>query len=121
VTIPFTVDKRLSLMMRITMQDKDALMPDASRLQGALDRHDIQDTISRYSLGQDAHQGEDSDVLQQWDDIFAADGKVDFSVAGVAHRLLSRVGEMDARGRSPFTLDNIRDQPGQRRAFDSMP
>jgi hypothetical protein len=64
------------------MQDKDSLMLDANRLQGALDRHDIQDTISRYSLGQDAHQGEDSDVLQQWDDTFAADGTVDFSVAG---------------------------------------
>jgi hypothetical protein len=64
------------------MQDKDASIPDASRLQSALDRQDIQDTISRYSLGQDAHQGEDSDVLQQWDETFASDGTVNFSAAG---------------------------------------
>jgi hypothetical protein len=51
-------------------------------LQGLLDRQDIQDTISRYSLGQDSHQGQDSNILQQWDDTFAKDGRVDYSVAG---------------------------------------
>ena len=55
---------------------------DASDLQQVLDRQNIQDTISRYSLGQDAHQGIDSNILQQWDETFAANGSVDYSVAG---------------------------------------
>ena len=36
-------------------------------MQKLLDRKDIQDTISRYSLGQDSHQGKDSNILQQWE------------------------------------------------------
>jgi hypothetical protein len=55
---------------------------DASVLQKLLDRQDIQDTISRYSMGQDAHQGQDSNILEQWNDTFAPDGTVDYSVAG---------------------------------------
>jgi hypothetical protein len=47
-----------------------------------LDRQQIQDTIARYSLGQDAHQGDDSGVLEQWDQVFTHDGTVDFSAAG---------------------------------------
>jgi hypothetical protein len=64
------------------MQDKDASKLDVSSLRKVLDRQDIQDTISRYSMGQDAHQGEDSNILQQWDETFAANGTVDYSVAG---------------------------------------
>jgi hypothetical protein len=51
-------------------------------LQWLLDRHEIQDTISRYSLGQDSHQGKDSGILEQWDKTFTADARVDYSVAG---------------------------------------
>ena len=51
-------------------------------LQQLLDRQDIQDTISRYSQGQDSHQGEDSNILEQWDITFAKDGTVDYSAAG---------------------------------------
>jgi hypothetical protein len=51
-------------------------------LRGLLDRLDIQDTIARYSLGQDSHLGADSGVLEQWDEIFPEDGTVDYSVAG---------------------------------------
>jgi len=47
-----------------------------------LDRQQIQDTIARYSLGQDSHQDADSAVLQQWDEVFTEDGTVDYSVAG---------------------------------------
>jgi len=47
-----------------------------------LDRQQIQDTIARYSLGQDSHQNADSAVLQQWDEVFTEDGTVDYSVAG---------------------------------------
>ncbi len=41
-------------------------------------------SISRYSLGQDSHQGKDSNILQQWDETFSDDGKVDYSAAGGA-------------------------------------
>jgi hypothetical protein len=51
-------------------------------LQVLLDRQDIQDTISRYSLGQDSHQDRDSGILQQWDEVFTEDGTVDYQVAG---------------------------------------
>jgi|SRR6187402_309213 len=52
------------------------------KLQYLLDRLDIQDTLARYSLGQDSHQGKDSNILEQWDETFAPDAKVDYSVAG---------------------------------------
>lgn len=52
------------------------------QLQYALDRIDIQDVIARYSLGQDMHQGEDTNILEQWDRTFSPDGEVDYSAAG---------------------------------------
>jgi hypothetical protein len=64
------------------MNDKIGPTLDFSALQKLLDRQDIQDTISRYSMGQDAHQGDDSRILQQWDETFAPNGAVDYSVAG---------------------------------------
>ena len=64
------------------MQDRARYELDAESLQKVLDRQDIQDTISRYSMGQDAHQGEDASILQQWDETFAPNGTVDYSVAG---------------------------------------
>jgi hypothetical protein len=33
-----------------------------------LDVQDIQDTIFRYSLGQDSHFGNDPNILRQWDE-----------------------------------------------------
>jgi hypothetical protein len=67
----------------ITVPNKEAVTVDSGvLLQKLLDRQDIQDTIARYSLGQDSHQGQDSNILQQWDDTFSEDGKVDYSVAG---------------------------------------
>ncbi|BEU27498.1 nuclear transport factor 2 family protein [Paraburkholderia sp. 22B1P] len=47
-----------------------------------LDRIDIQDVIARYSLGQDSHQGEDGNILEQWDKTFSLDAQVDYSAAG---------------------------------------
>jgi hypothetical protein len=64
---------------RIDMNDTTSLTPE---LQYLLDRQDIQDTISRYSLGQDSHQGKDSNILDQWDETFTSDGRVDYRVAG---------------------------------------
>lgn len=64
------------------MEHKDPSTLDATALQRLSDRLDIQDTISRYSLGQDAHQGANSNILEQWDETFATDGRVDFSAAG---------------------------------------
>ena len=52
------------------------------RLQHLLDRQDIQDTIARYSLGQDSHQGNDSNILEQWDETFSENARVDYSAAG---------------------------------------
>src|SRR5882762_7800627 len=65
------------------VQNKETLTADNGVLiQKMLDRQDIQDTISRYSVGQDGHQGRDSGILQEWDETFSDDGKVDFSAAG---------------------------------------
>ena len=47
-----------------------------------LDRLEIQDVLTRYGLGQDTHQAGDNDVLEQWDEVFAPDATVDYSVAG---------------------------------------
>src|SRR5882724_7031905 len=64
------------------MQSKEVSNTDAANMmQGLLDRQAIQDTISRYSLGQDSHQGEDSGILQQWDETFSGTGTVDYSAA----------------------------------------
>jgi hypothetical protein len=54
----------------------------ANMMQGLLDRQAIQDVISCYSLGQDSHQGEDSAILQQWEETFSETGTVDYSAAG---------------------------------------
>src|SRR5260370_11227026 len=54
----------------------------ANMMEGLLDRQAIQDVISCYSLGQDSHQGEDSAILQQWEETFSETGTVDYSAAG---------------------------------------
>lgn len=65
------------------MQHTETLTADSNAaLQKVLDRVDIQDTIARYSLGQDSHQGNDSNILLQWDETFSTDGRVDYSAAG---------------------------------------
>jgi hypothetical protein len=51
-------------------------------LRSLCDRQDIVDLIARYALGQDSHQGDDKNVLEQWDDIFAPDAITDYSSAG---------------------------------------
>jgi hypothetical protein len=55
---------------------------DDDRVQQLLDRQDIQDTISRYSQGQDSHQGDDANIREQWDEVFTDDAVTDYSVAG---------------------------------------
>jgi len=64
------------------MQDQAPKSLSEGDLRTVMDRLGIQDTISRYSMGQDAHQGEDSNILQQWNDTFSPDGSVDYSAAG---------------------------------------
>jgi SnoaL-like domain len=65
------------------MQSEEVSSADvANMMQGLLDRQAIQDVISCYSLGQDSHQGEDSAILQQWEETFSETGTVDYSVAG---------------------------------------
>lgn len=47
----------------------------------ALDIVEIQAVISLYSMGQDSHQGDDDNILEQWDQVFTPDGTTDYSVA----------------------------------------
>jgi SnoaL-like domain len=75
------------------MNDTTSLTPE---LQYLLDRQDIQDTISRYSLGQDSHQGKDSNILDQWDETFTSDGRVDYRGRRWSGRLVSRSCFVDA-------------------------
>jgi hypothetical protein len=72
-------------------------------LRTLLDRQEIQDTIARYSLGQDSHQDRDKGILQQWDEVFTKDGTVDYSVAGApkgSYRDLAKWmrGDLDTPG-----------------------
>src|SRR6218665_2581800 len=53
------------------------------RLQYIMDRIQIQDTISRYAVGQDSHQGDDVNILNEWNETFTEDAQVDYSVTGV--------------------------------------
>jgi hypothetical protein len=50
-------------------------------LRYVLDRFEIQDLVARYGLGQDLHQN-DGNVSEEWNDVFAPDATVDYSVAG---------------------------------------
>jgi hypothetical protein len=52
------------------------------RLRYLLDRAEIQDLVTRYGLGQDLHQDGDDNVLEHWDEVFAPDATVDYSVTG---------------------------------------
>jgi hypothetical protein len=75
------------------MQSEEVSSADvANMMQGLLDRQAIQDVISCYSLGQDSHQGEDSAILQQWEETFSETGTVDYSAAG------GTVGDENTKG-----------------------
>lgn len=52
------------------------------KVQYVLDRFEIQDVITRYSFGQDLHQGSDSNVLDIWKDVFTPDAVLDYRAAG---------------------------------------
>jgi SnoaL-like protein len=54
-----------------------------ARVQYLADRIEIQDVIARYGLGQDLHENGDNNVLEQWDDVFTADGVANYSSTGV--------------------------------------
>jgi len=56
--------------------------PAARTMLMLLDHHDIQNVIARYALGQDRHQGDDSNVLEDWDQVFTEDAITDYSAAG---------------------------------------
>lgn len=47
-----------------------------------MDRIEIQDTISRYSYGQDSQQGAGGDLMPAWSETFTEGGEVDYSAAG---------------------------------------
>lgn len=71
------------------------------RLQYLTDRIEIQDLVSRYGLGQDLHQNGDNDVLAEWDEVFAPESTVDYSVTGAP-----------LTGISPRELADIMRRPG---------
>ena len=56
-------------------------MSEAS-LQYVLDRFEIQDTIARYTEGQDTHQGDDGNIREQWDNVFDDDAVIDYTTGG---------------------------------------
>ena len=53
------------------------------KVQYLFDRIAIQDTIAIYSLGQDTHQGDDRNVLEQWKNTFTPNATIDFTVFGI--------------------------------------
>jgi len=76
-----------------TMKTTNEPTASEAQLRYLLDRIDILDTIARYSQGQDSHQGSDDNILEQWDEVFTEDSKIDYSVAGAPlgnHRDLAR-------------------------------
>lgn len=52
------------------------------KVQHLMDRFEIQDVITRYSFGQDLHQGDDNDVGEIWKDVFTQDAILDYRDAG---------------------------------------
>ena len=63
--------------------EKKIKMDLEKKVQYLYDRIAIQDTIAMYSLGQDTHQGDDRNVLEQWKTAFTPDATVDFTVFGI--------------------------------------
>jgi hypothetical protein len=73
-----------------------------------LDRQEIQDVIARYALGQDSHQGNDSEIRQQWDEVFTTDGTADYSASGApagSYRDLALW--MRGDGKTPGRMDSF--------------
>ncbi len=52
------------------------------KVQRVLDRFEIQDVITKYSFGQDLHQGDDNNILDTWKDVFTEDAILDYRAAG---------------------------------------
>ncbi|ABY29165.1 nuclear transport factor 2 family protein [Methylorubrum extorquens] len=50
-----------------------------------LDRVEIQDKVSLYGLGQDLHQADNpnKNILEQWNDLFTPDARIDISDLGM--------------------------------------
>ncbi|CAM3940879.1 nuclear transport factor 2 family protein [Bordetella muralis] len=61
-----------------------------------LDRIEIEDKVSLYGLGQDLHQAgaENKNVLEQWNDLFTPDAKIDLSSLGLKTYDLQEYGEL---------------------------
>lgn len=51
-------------------------------VQYVMDRFAIQDVITKYSFGQDLHQGDDSNVIETWKEVFTEDAVLDYRAAG---------------------------------------
>ncbi|WP_343667964.1 nuclear transport factor 2 family protein [Chitinophaga sp.] len=51
-------------------------------LQYLMDRFAIQDVITKYSFGQDLHQGNDNNILDTWKDVFTDNAVLDYRAAG---------------------------------------
>jgi len=84
-------------------------MDTTKKIQYLLDRFEIQDTIMRYAIGQDSHQGDDRNILEQWKDVFTEDAVLDYSVTGVEpcsyqELALSMRGDEKTKGRMNATF-----------------
>ena len=69
-----------------------------------LDRIEIQDVLARYAAGQDSHQGDDYQILAEWDRVFAPDATVDYTQAGpgfgkFSYQELAKVMRGDENGK----------------------
>lgn len=82
-----------------------------NQLRYLLDRIEIQDVILRYAIGQDSHQGDDGNILEQWDEVFTPDAVVDFTQSGLikgSYKDLAKVmrGISEQPGFMPTTFTN---------------
>lgn len=77
-------------------------------LQYVLDRFEIQDVITRYSFGQDMHQGDDSNILETWKDVFTTDAVLDYRAAGSEPTSYEKMAEiMRGNGTTPGNMSGF--------------
>ncbi|MFX1704074.1 nuclear transport factor 2 family protein [Chitinophaga sp. CC14] len=78
------------------------------KVQYVLDRFEIQDVITRYSFGQDMHQGDDRNILETWRDVFTTDAVLDYRAAGSEPTSYENMAEiMRGNGATPGNMSGF--------------
>ena len=79
------------------------------KIQYLLDRVEIQDVISKYGLGQDLHQGDnsDQDMMAQWGDVFSRDVLIDASAVGLSNEISLQEYVDFMRGKDPKPTEGL--------------